>query len=214
MDLSDLMGGIMQQMGGQAPQGRVDPDQGFDQLAGMLPQGMLGQGVAEAFRSKETPPFAQMLGGLFGQSSGGQQASVVNMLLAAAGPMVLQKLMGGGGGSGAGNALAGLLGGGGGGALGSMLGGGGGGGLMDVLGGLMGGGGGGGAQMPQLTEEQASQLTPEQIQEIASHVEQEDPSIMDKLGDFYAEHPTLVKSLGAGALAIILSKVSQSQQSS
>lgn len=213
MDLTDLMGGLMRQMGGQQPDGQMDPDQGFDQLAGMIPRGAMGSGVAEAFRSSDTPPFAQMLGGLFGQSNGSQQASVVNMLLAAAGPMLLQKLMGGG--AGASNnplaAVAGALGGGG--SSNPFGGGAGGGGALGMLSGLL-GGGAGASEMPQLTEEQASQLSPEAIQELASHVEKEDPSIMDKMGDFYAEHPTLVKSLGAGALAIILGKVAQSQQNS
>ena len=79
MDLTDVLGGLMKQYGGgeQQQQGGVDADQGFDQLAGMLPQGALGDGLAEAFRSKETPPFAQMLGGLFGQSGGSTQTSVV-----------------------------------------------------------------------------------------------------------------------------------------
>ena len=213
MDLTDVLGGLMKQYGGgeQQQQGGVDADQGFDQLAGMLPQGALGDGLAEAFRSKETPPFAQMLGGLFGQSGGSTQTSVVNMLLAAAGPMVLQKLMGGGGMASAGSnplgALAGLLGGGGG-AGGNALG---------ALAGLLGGGGGdvggGQQQVRQLTEEEVSQLSPEQVQELASHIEQHDPSIMDRMGQFYAEHPTLVKSLGAGAMAIILNKVANSQRS-
>jgi hypothetical protein len=61
--------------------------------------------------------------------------------------------------------------------------------------------------IPQVTPEQASQLTPEQVQEIASRAEQHDPTVLDKLGGFYAEHPQLVKTLGSAALAIALAGV-------
>jgi len=60
---------------------------------------------------------------------------------------------------------------------------------------------------PQLTPEQASQLTPAQVQEIAARAEQHDPSVLDKIGGFYAEHPQLVKTLGSAALAIALAGV-------
>jgi hypothetical protein len=35
-----------------------------------------------------------------------------------------------------------------------------------------------------------------------------DPAIMDKAASFYAQHPTLVKALGATALALLLSRIS------
>jgi hypothetical protein len=63
------------------------------------------------------------------------------------------------------------------------------------------------AGVPQLTPQQASQLTPEQVKEIATRAEQQDPSVLDKIGGFYAEHPQLVKTLGSAALAIALAGV-------
>lgn len=60
---------------------------------------------------------------------------------------------------------------------------------------------------PQLTPQQASQWTPEQVQEMATRAEQQDPSVLDKMGGFYAEHPQLVKTLGSAALAIALAGV-------
>lgn len=63
------------------------------------------------------------------------------------------------------------------------------------------------AGVPQLTPEQASQLTPEQVQEIATRAEQRDPGVLDHVGDFYAQHPQLVKTLGSAALAIALAGV-------
>jgi hypothetical protein len=62
--------------------------------------------------------------------------------------------------------------------------------------------------LPQLTPQQASQMTPEQVQQIATHAEQHDPSILDTIGGFYAQHPQLVKTLGSAALAITLAGVS------
>ncbi|HUN91554.1 MAG TPA: hypothetical protein VMU33_05830 [Burkholderiaceae bacterium] len=62
----------------------------------------------------------------------------------------------------------------------------------------------------QITPQQASQLTPQQVQAIATHAEQQQPGIVDQLGRFYADHPTLVKTLGGAALAIALSKMKDS----
>ena len=61
--------------------------------------------------------------------------------------------------------------------------------------------------IPQVTPEQAAQLTPEQVQEIAARAQQHDPSVLDKIGGFYAQHPQLVKTLGSAALAIALAGV-------
>ena len=251
MDLSELLqqfgqGGVT----AQAPEG-MDVESQFDQLAGMLPKEALAGGLAEAFRSDQTPPFASMLGGLFGNSGGSQQASVLNSLLSIAGPMILQQVMGGGGrqqqaaasggGGGLGDILGAVMGGGGassgGGGLGDILGAvmgggqssrGGGGGLGDILGAVMGGGGGAaagggalagilgqmmqGGEMRQLTAEEASQVSPEEVQALAEAAAQHDPSIMDRLSEIYAEHPTLIKTLGSGALMLALSKIAQSQR--
>jgi hypothetical protein len=69
------------------------------------------------------------------------------------------------------------------------------------------------AGVPQLTPEQASQLTPEQVQEIATRAEQHDPTVLDHIGDFYAHHPQLVKTLGSAALAIALAGVANRMRS-
>jgi len=61
--------------------------------------------------------------------------------------------------------------------------------------------------IPQLTPEQASQLTPAQAEEIATRAEKHDPNVLDRIGGFYAEHPQLVKTLGSAALAIALAGV-------
>ena len=51
------------------------------------------------------------------------------------------------------------------------------------------------------------QVTPDQVQEIAARAEQHDPTVLDKVGGFYAQHPQLVKTLGSAALAIALAGI-------
>ncbi|MBB5192884.1 hypothetical protein HNQ50_003638 [Silvimonas terrae] len=58
-------------------------------------QGLLGQGLAAMFSSDQTPPFANMVGQLFGQSSNVQRAGLMNQLLAAVGPQLLSQAAGG-----------------------------------------------------------------------------------------------------------------------
>ena len=56
---------------------------------------MLGSGIAQAFRSDRTPPFADMLGSLFGGSNPQQRAGVLGELLRSVAPAVLSGLAGG-----------------------------------------------------------------------------------------------------------------------
>ena len=64
----------------------------------------------------------------------------------------------------------------------------------------------------QLTPSQAQQVSPEVVQQLANHAENSNPSIIDSLSNFYAQHTTLVKTLGGGALAIALAKVAERQR--
>lgn len=83
--------------------------------------------------------------------------------------------------------------------------------LSSIAGGALGNlfGGAGNNSQPRVTPEQAAQMTPEQVQEIAAKAEHENPGIVDRMGDFYAENPTLVKAIGGAALAIVLGQVAQ-----
>lgn len=45
------------------------------------------------------------------------------------------------------------------------------------------------------------------MQEIAVAAEKKDPSVLDKVGAYYAQHPELVKILGGAALAIALGQM-------
>ncbi|MEP6540178.1 MAG: hypothetical protein ABJF23_32925 [Bryobacteraceae bacterium] len=64
-----------------------------------------------------------------------------------------------------------------------------------------------------VTPEAAEQISPEVIQQVAQHVEQHDPSIVDRLSSIYAEHPTLIKTLGSAVLAVTLAKIANRTQS-
>ena len=83
------------------------------------------------------------------------------------------------------------------------------GGLASVAGGVLGRvlGGARDNAAPTITPEQASQISPADVGAIAEHAEKKDPSIMDRAGEFYAQHPDLVKGLGAAALAIALGRM-------
>ena len=80
-----------------------------------------------------------------------------------------------------------------------------------VLGRVLGGGASAGAPAT-ITPQQASQISPTDAAAIAEHAEKNDPSIMDRAGEFYAQHPDLVKGLGAAALAIVLGRMHSGQR--
>ena len=184
------LGSLLQQYVGGAMPPANQVQEHYDQVSQNAGSDLLSRGLAAAFRSDATPPFGQMAGQLFGQSNPNQQAGMLNTMIAGMGPAVLGALLSkaGGGGSGA---LAGL------------------GGLGGLLGSLT--GGGASTTPPQLTPAQASTLTPEQVQVIASHAEQANPGIVDQLSSFYAEHPTLVKTIGGAALSIALAKIAEAR---
>lgn len=73
----------------------TDTQTDFDEVARSVPPDMLGSGIAQAFRSDKTPPFADMLGSLFGGSNGQQRAGVLGQLISAIAPAVLSGLAGG-----------------------------------------------------------------------------------------------------------------------
>ncbi len=165
------IGNLLQQyLGGNPNANASRAVDDFDQVANNAPRAAMAQGVTEALRSDQTPPFPQMVGQMFGQSDPNQRAGMLNQLLGGMGPGVLSSLAGG------------------------------------VLGNLF---GGNSNERPQITPEQAAQMTPEQVEQIAANAEKDNPTIVDRMGDFYAENPTLVKAIGGAALAIVLGRVAQ-----
>jgi hypothetical protein len=69
-----------------------------------------------------------------------------------------------------------------------------------------------GAASKGVTPDQAQTVSPELVQQLATHAESKDPSIVDRASDFYAQHPTLIKTLGSAALSIALAKVAERQK--
>ena len=157
MGLLDL---LQQAIGGNA-------EAHFDKVVQNASTDQLGAGLAAAMRSDQTPPFGQMVGQLFGQSTPAQQAGVLNQILATLGPAALSTAAGG--------------------ALGRVL----------------------TPGQAQLTPDQASQLSPAQVAEIAAHAEQAHPGVLDQVGQFYAQHAGLIKMLGGAALAVTLAKMKE-----
>jgi hypothetical protein len=63
-----------------------------------------------------------------------------------------------------------------------------------------------------VTPAQASQVTPEEVQDLAAKVEQKNPSVVDQMSSVYAAHPGLFKTLGGAALTIALAKIAERQR--
>ncbi len=72
-----------------------------------------------------------------------------------------------------------------------------------VLGRMLGNSGTSGS-VPAVTPQQTSQISPSDVTTLATHAEKANPSVVDSVGAFYSQHPALVKTLGAGALAVAL----------
>jgi hypothetical protein len=69
-------------------------------------------------------------------------------------------------------------------------------GLPGALGGLLGGG--------EVRPEQAAQVSPKDVEEIAAHAEKQDPSVIYQVSSIYSKHPQVVQALGGLALTIAM----------
>ena len=93
MNWTETLGPLLRQYtSSQSAQPPANVEQHFDQVAEHAPASELAEGLAAAFRSGQTPPFAHMASQLFGGSNGAQQAGVLNALLGAVGPAVLAQI--------------------------------------------------------------------------------------------------------------------------
>jgi len=57
---------------------------------------------------------------------------------------------------------------------------------------------------PGLSAQNPSQLSPAQVQQIAAQAEKQDPSVIDRVSSFYAQHPGVMQAAGGLALTIAL----------
>jgi hypothetical protein len=167
MPISDLIGILEQYRNASVSNPPKNVQQDYQQAADTVPSSHLADALSAAFRSGETPPFAQMITSLFTNSNPDQRAGILNQLLSAVGPS---------------SAATGALG---------------------SLGGLLRGGNN------KVSAEQANQVSPQAVQQLAEHAENQNPSIIDQAGRFYSQHPKLVQALGAGSLALIMSHLSK-----
>jgi len=164
------LGGLLQQyLGAGAAQPAGNAPDHFQQVAQSAPADVVSHGLAEAFRSDQTPPFGQMVGQLFAQGTPDQRAAMLKQLLGSLSPAAMSALAGSG-------ALGGLA------ATAS-------------------------AAPASISPQQASQLTSTQVEQIAAHAEQHNPTIIDTMSNFYAQHTGLVQTLGSAALTIALAKI-------
>lgn len=60
-----------------------------------------------------------------------------------------------------------------------------------------------------VSPEQASQVSPEQVQQAAEHAQRTNPSVVDQVSCFYAAHPTAVKALGTAAVTLVLQHIAR-----
>jgi len=169
--MSFNLGNLLNQyLGGGANANPAQAENDFDHVAQNSPFAALAQGVTQALRSDQTPPFSQMVGQMFSNGNPEQRAGMLNQLLSNISPGVLSSVAGG------------------------------------LFGNLAGG------DQARVSPEQAAQLSPEQVQELAAKAEQQNPGIVERMGDFYAQHPTLVKTIGGAALAVALGAMAKGIQ--
>ena len=122
----------------------VDDD--FDMIAREAPRADLSEGLEEAFRSEQTPPFEEMVRRMFEHSDPDQRAGAINRFREA---------------------------------LGSS----------------------------PVTPDEARDLPPYEVQNLAAQAQQTNPGIMGRMARFYSEHPQLVRVLGQAALGIAMNRM-------
>src|SRR5215470_6275734 len=59
----------------------------------------------------------------------------------------------------------------------------------------------------QITPQQASQLSSQQVQDVVNHANDVHPGVADQLGAFYAQHRGLINTLGGVAATIAMMKM-------
>jgi hypothetical protein len=62
---------------------------------------------------------------------------------------------------------------------------------------------------PRVSPEEAQHIAPHEVEAIAADAAKQNPSIIQRVSRFYADHPVLVQSLGQAALAIAMNTMAQ-----
>lgn len=150
------------------PPNNVDRD--YDEVTQKAPGRSVADGIADAFHSDQTPPFANMVADLFSKADPQQKATLLNGLISAAGPAILAALS---------REPR----------------------LQSIVERVKGGMG--------VTPQQAEQVSVDEVQQIASNAKDEDPSIVERVSQFWADQPQIFKTLGAAALTVILAGIAK-----
>jgi len=140
----------------------VEPD--FDLAMETAPRMAVAEGLSDAFRSPETPPFSKTLAHLFGHSAPPQRTAVLNSLMATLGPDAVARQLKKAAIPGADRI-----------AVGRWI-------------------------EPDLAED----VSPDAVEELAAAAEQRDSRIVDRLAEYYAVQPALIKTLGEPAISVVL----------
>ena len=156
---------LQQYSGGQQPP-PAQVEQHFDQVAQSAPPSSLSDALASAFRSNETPPFADLVSKLFSHSNPDQKAGLLNNILSGLPSGALVSVL----------SAAGL------------------------------------SRAGQISPQDANRLSPGDVHQIAAAAERHDPSVVERASAFYAQHPFVVKMLGAAALSAVMSHLAQARR--
>jgi hypothetical protein len=162
MGLLDSMKDMLAQYTGGASGENAEAD--FHKVAQSADTGTLAQGIAEAMRSDQTPPFAQIVSQLFANASTDQKTAMITALVSAV-PADQR------------------------GALTAML--------------------GGGSTGASVAGAPATLPSKDDVASMAQRAEQASPGVIEAMSNFYAQHPTLVKSLGTTAMVIAMRKIAE-----
>jgi len=81
-----LLGGLLKRYAGGSGAAQHYVDRDYGQFARSAPREVMAAGIAEAFRSHETPPFPEMIAKIFSQADPRQRESILDILLRAAPP--------------------------------------------------------------------------------------------------------------------------------
>ncbi len=160
MALLDQLGGLLSQYTGGQPNA-AEPEKDLAHVAAQAPAEDVSHGLAQAFRSGQTPPFAQMVSELFSRSNPDQRAGLLNTLLGSGGSTLLARLQG-----------------------------------LPGISSLMAG--------QDVTPEKASIVSPQAVEQLAQHAEQQNPNIVDRVSQYYSQHPQLISTIGKVAAAIAM----------
>ncbi len=152
----------------ETPEGKQPPEmhaadesavqRDFEEVAHRAPRSALAEGLADAFRSAETPSFGHSVAHLFSQSHGGLKAGLLNRVLSISPGSASRE-------------------------------------MLDFL------------ASRDITPKEAQKVPPKTVERLANEAEQKDPGVVDRVADFFAEHPNIVKTLGIGTLAEVIASI-------